>query len=99
MGEDNAKRPGGALTPPARHQEEALMQHQPNPGPPILISDDADWDRPALLKLTNGKVVELDWTVREAGRLIAIALEDEVLIGGEIHPRLVEHIRAHTDGA
>jgi len=49
--------------------------------------------------LTNGKVVEFDWTVREAGQLIAIALEDEVLIGGEIHPRLVEHIRAHTDGA
>jgi hypothetical protein len=67
--------------------------------PPVLISEDADWDRPALLKLTNGKVVVLsDVTVREAGKLVQIALNDDSLINGEIHPDLVQHIRADKGG-
>jgi hypothetical protein len=67
--------------------------------PPVLISEDADWARPALLKLTNGKVVVLsDVTVREAGKLLQRALEDDTLVVGEIHPHLVEHIRADKGG-
>ena len=67
--------------------------------PPVLITEDADWDRPALLKLTNGKVVVLsDVTVREAGKLVQIALEDDSLISGEIHPHVVQHIRAAKGG-
>lgn len=73
------------------------MAGESDPGPPILITGDPDWNRPALLKLTDGRVAELDATVREAGDIVQRALDDEVLIGGEIHPRLVEHIRAKTD--
>jgi hypothetical protein len=67
--------------------------------PPVLISEDADWDRPALLKLTDGRVVVLsDVTVREAHKLVQVGREDDSLISDEIPSRLVEHIRADKGG-
>lgn len=66
--------------------------------PPVLISDDADWDRPAALKLKDGRVAVLPQvTVREAGKLVQQALEMGLPIGGELDPRLVENIRADEE--
>ena len=86
----------------ARDDEHVVSKGQADSGGPkvlVLIGEEADWDRPAALKLKGGKLAVLpEVTVWEAGKMVQVALEDGLLVNGDLDPHLVEHIEAHIEG-